>query len=523
MRYEFGEGFYSPTRRQRHFWTYALMLLFAGVIMTACGRAQEPVLTTASSAPNPYGPLSLDERIFFADVIAIVLPISTEAGVLTVDGLNSETLYSPVVQSRFEVIEYLKGDGDSEIIVDKKDLRALVSSDEQALQTAENEVSAQLSELGSGDAVVFLQLLEHNSDFVLDTTLKSSGGDWRQHNSQTGLFSVDGDVGGASATFSIASGLGTSASAGSEAFSIYELRERIKAMDTLLREGEGIEGWKECIKSKLLYANYLRTYRATHGEDPPDTAELGPLPSGQPAGFTVHSGHRIGIGYDKEWLSGDDSRFFKVLLLEGGQIISPDYWATRDQVTTYYIEIRATRPLYSGLYEIDRYGQDPEEIPCEFVQPPSTWRFTFESAEGTLHEAFFDPVALGDAVGADGASGVLKPVSFALDGSGATIERIDWIDGQVRMSLAPHTALPDHHIDFIALDGSVSLQLDFDDAVEVEDTDGNRTLVWGVCEQPWNDGDLLMLRISESPADLAGVTFNADCAPSPQLTPTPAP
>ncbi len=32
---------------------------------------------------------------------------------------------------------------------------------------------------------------------------------------------------------------------------------------------------------------------------------------------------------------------------------------------------------------------------------------------------------------------------------------------------------------------------------------GVRTLKWGVCEQSWNDGDLLMLRISESASEFS--------------------
>ena len=241
-------------------------------------------------------------------------------------------------------------------------------------------------------------------------------------------------------------------------------------------------------------------------------------------GHTGERGARASVrmcGYGR-LLSGEDSEFFQSLLLDLNevQVISPNYWATRDQVTDYAIEIKAMRPLPAGLYEINLYGQAPDHIPCEFVQPPSTWRFTFESVEDALHEAFFDPVALGDAVGADG---VLKPAAFVFDGGDATIQRIDWLDGQVRMTLSPHTALPDHHIDFIALDGSVSLRLDFDDAAQVADVDGSRTLAWGVCSQPWQPADLLMLRISESPADLAGVTFNADCAPVATASPTPTP
>ncbi len=507
-------------------------LLCVVIVMTACSRPPEAVLTAASRAPNPYGPLSLDERIFFADAIAIVRPISTEPGVLTLQDTGGQTFYSPVVQSRFEVIEYLKGEGDFEIIVDEKDLRIAVSSEEQAFRTAESDAAEQVSTLESGEAIVFLQRMQYPGQ-VLDTSRKASGAEWRQHNSPTGLFSAAVDVVGTSGTFSIASAVGAGAGAGSvrgETFSINNLRESIEAMESLLREGEGIEGWKECIRKKLLYGNYRRTYRATHGEDPPDTAELGPFLSGQAAGFTTHSANRVGVGYDKEWLTGEDSKLFEILLLEGGLAITPDYWETRDQVTGYEIEIRAMRPLPVGLYEIYRHGQSPEEIPCEFVQPYSTWIFTFESAAGTLHEAFFDPVDIGDAMGADGKSGVLQPEWFESEEGETVIERIAWREGQVEMELSPATGLDDNRLDFIALDGSVTLRLAFDYAVALSDDDDVATFAWGVCEQPWADGDLLMLRIAEGiPDDGIAATNDPEClagwdaAPMPEPTPTPTP
>ena len=80
------------------------------------------------------------------------------------------------------------------------------------------------------------------------------------------------------------------------------------------------------------------------------------------------------------------------------------------------------------------------------------------------------------------------------------------------MILTPHHPLAGHHIDLIALDGTVSLRLDFDEAVEVSADDGTQVLSWSVCEQPWQDRDKLMIRISESGSDLTGATNDADYA-----------
>ena len=123
---------------------------------------------------------------------------------------------------------------------------------------------------------------------------------------------------------------------------------------------------------------------------------------------------------------------------------------------------------------------------------------TVTAPEGTVHEAFFDPVVIGAAVGADGSRGVLKPASFAIEGVGTTdIKRIRWESARVEMQIDPPGRPTGHHIDFIALDGTVVLRLDFDDAVDVVEEGRTHALTWGVCERPWNDGDLLMLRISE--------------------------
>ena len=60
------------------------------------------------------------------------------------------------------------------------------------------------------------------------------------------------------------------------------------------------------------------------------------------------------------------------------------------------------------------------------------------------------------------------------------------------MKLTPHTALAGRVVDFIELDGKVSLSLIVDEATV--DT-ANNTLSWSVSPQPWEDGDKLMVRI----------------------------
>lgn len=112
------------------------------------------------------------------------------------------------------------------------------------------------------------------------------------------------------------------------------------------------------------------------------------------------------------------------------------------------------------------------------------------------HEAFFDPVTVGSSVAADSSNGQLKPASFTdANGASATIQRIEWESGAVKLTLSPHTGLTGQIVDFIELDGTASLSLKVSDAtVDV----ANDTLSWSVSSQPWEDGDLLMVRIREA-------------------------
>ena len=152
-------------------------------------------------------------------------------------------------------------------------------------------------------------------------------------------------------------------------------------------------------------------------------------------------------------------------------------------------------------------------FPCDFVpENRLLWSITVVAPTDAIHEAFFDPVTIGNAVGADAASGMLKPKSFPVtEGVNTpTIKKVAWEAGRAVVEFEPSIPLAGHHVDFIALDGSLSLRLDFDDASEsIEGI--KRILAWDVCEQPWVNGDLLMLRISESQGELTGVTNDGPC------------
>ena len=130
----------------------------------------------------------------------------------------------------------------------------------------------------------------------------------------------------------------------------------------------------------------------------------------------------------------------------------------------------------------------------------------------TVHEAFFDPVAIGTAVGSDGTNGVLEPSAFSLDGATTTtITSLKWEDGEVTMALSPtSTSLADYAIDFIDTTGTTTLSLTSDNA-------STTALTWTVPDAPWADGDLLMLRIRE-PVPPSPVTVTITPRPDGGLT-----
>ena len=174
-----------------------------------------------------------------------------------------------------------------------------------------------------------------------------------------------------------------------------------------------------------------------------------------------------------------------------------------------------------GVYNFEGKEQHYEDLPCNYQSRGKVpFRVTVTAPADAVHEAFFDPVKVGATVAAGATNGVLKPTNFTVSGSSATLIKIAWEGGKTTMEFQPSVALAGHHADFIALDGTVALRIDFDDAKETANGT-KRTFEWGVCTQPWESGDLLMLRVSKSGDPLTGVTN--DTLPCSKITPKPTP
>ena len=265
-----------------------------------------------------------------------------------------------------------------------------------------------------------------------------------------------------------------------------DLKAKIAAMKAELQAGEGIEGFEECINGRILHERVVRA------------EQLGPrqrekaLASGLTSGTEVYSRenrHRE-PKYNNYWLKGPDASLFQAVNVDEDDSSANGY--------TYMLS--TMRPLPAGEYRVHYIGQHYTDIPCNF-RPDDTysdWTVTVTAPSGTVHEAFFDPVALaGGGVGADASNGVLDPKAFSVGQVSTDLQSLKWQGGSATLTLSAPASLSGHFLDFIALDGMVALSLDGGEA-----SVSGGTLTWSVPAQPWQADDKLMLRIRQSGAPI---------------------
>ena len=496
----------------------------------------------AASFVRYTGPHILERRILGADVVARVRPHSVGLADVTHDDkgvecafnghmgwrpkpidLNvSETriftsgYYTEGVAYTFDVIEYLKGSGDDRLSAldshwsrQPPECRERFDTEEAAIAAGALEVVQRHTGLEGREAIIFLvaNRRPEGSVYAYDLTQSDSYMSfqpaWMPGAEETSGEPAHGEAAGGLVFRSVTPD--TRATETAAPRTLAELRTLVAEVVEDFTTGAAEHGeslYRDCLVKK--YADERRA--------------------------------RWGVGYgrkDYDVASG---------LAAGAEVIDPEVYGPNSGKTNPPIE-------YMGGRDAHLFNTDPDIYHTERPLPQGEYRFYYKSyafawrticgadrfhdavkksfevfvhvtaPEGVLHEAFFDPVASGAAVGAGGGDGQLKPESFTFNGSQTTMRRIEWESGRVVMRLEPDdNALADHHVDFIALDGSVALRLDFDDAAEAT-LGGAPALVWGVCNQPWSDGDLLMLRLRESEANLTGATGDADCPATPPARP----
>ena len=490
---------------------------------TSGSEADAATTVVAPVRPPAYlGASSLEEKILKSPVIARVRLDSVSSTVES--GPTYEgTKYLALLEFHFSVHEYLKGSGADDIVA-VWDAATFFDTRQEAEAALPAIAAARDVRWDNHDAIVFLQ----SSDESLASTLQADryylawGGTWMDYG--------DGDA------YSIASRhdkLWLPAEAASSAQSqpsgdqqrfltdvppetgagatitLSELKTRIAAVASKLDAGDGSDEYIKCVEDSYLLEREDR-YRAETRPDRPYTgSNISPphahkFNSGLAGGTAVYE-----LPEDSDIVPGVP---FEVWLDDGDSDLFDAATPSRNYRVT------ATRPLHEGQYKFYLNHRGPLYSLCDGWTIRYEWTITVDAPEGTLHEAFFDPVTDGTAVAADDTNGVLKPATFTDENdASAIIERIAWEpgtaseSGTVKLELDPHTGITDHIVDLIALDGSVPLSLKVADATADA---ANDTLSWSVASQPWHDGDELMLRVREVPD-----CSNGTVVPNPSANP----
>ena len=422
-------------------------------IAVACGRGGLFVPTATpqiqSYAINPAStvPPSLEEQIFKSDLVVRASLISATAGVETIpSGPLVAPTHRPVQELRFTVHEYLKGAGPGEALIVVRGEHTYLTESE-ARRAADAAVSRRNTTWDGRQGVLFLN--------TLDPVYRPPGDSGDAQRSIAPSFGLtvyhydarnqwDYSVDTLSRAWLPASGTGSaqgssarSSDASPQAFitdvstspptvtSLADLRTQVNEFEAMRAATADTAGFERCIAGKIAHKRHRRAVPWT------PFREEATLDSDTAAGFEVYRKLRNDRfpAYDRFWLTGPGANFFQSQLEDDDS----------DAANGYYHTISTFRPLPGGVYNFQNHWQLYSDIPCNFVPTDAyvDWTVTVTAPAGVLHEAFFDPVAIGSAVGADGVNGVLDASGFPAGGTATTITGLKWENGAVTMTLSP--------------------------------------------------------------------------------------
>ena len=249
------------------------------------------------------------------------------------------------------------------------------------------------------------------------------------------------------------------------------------------------------------------------------TTKASGLPRGMEIGREIFS--HPGAQDDKHALKAQKTDPFNIQTTD---LFNISYGSAGSNDPAEYVAVITTvRPLIRGFNTVSHYWQHYTEIPCNDVPTEAYTKYsvTVTAPAGTVHEAFFDPVALdGGGVGADTSvigKGVLGPTYMTFKGQNSHLKDLMWESGKVTLTLTDGIDLAGLVLDFINTDGNVSLRLKANDGT-VDST--KETYRWSVANAPWAAGDLLMIRLREASTITTPVTPTATPGGP---TPTPVP
>ena len=481
----------------------------------------DAVQSRIATLPDPtwrVAPL-LEEQIFSSDVIVRATLQSAAAAVVAEPDDGG---YRPVQELRFTTHEYLKGSGPTTLLVAVRG-DDTYATEAGARAAADFAIAGRVTTWDARQGVLFLRAAHPTyapvgsgaTDatvaagalaFTLSNPSQSSWAYSVDTLSRAWLPARDPPAADVTPTAFITDGAPTPP----PTITLADLRARIAALAAELQGGDGIAGFANCIEGQILHARHRRAVPFL----PPKEAAT--LASGAGVGTEVRR-ETFAYNepqYNRSWLSGPDAALFQAVVID-------DDGQSR---TGYTDQVRTARPLPAGAYQLHSNLNYHEDFPCRFVplDAYSEVTVTVTAPAGTVHEAFFDPAALGSGVvGRDAAHGVLAPAAVGTAGgaagasgssaTSATLRRLTWDAGQLRLDVAG-TTLAGQQLELIRLDGTVGLTLRGDAATRTA-TAGGHELRWPVCAQPWQPGERLMLRISAAPAGTPPAASSCPSAP----------
>ena len=287
-----------------------------------------------------------------------------------------------------------------------------------------------------------------------------------------------------------------------------ELREMIE----WLHDGSGVAGYEQCISSSIDHIDFYRNWEALFGEQFSEDLHTLDIDSGLGANHVLlEFGSDETPQYNRVWLTGPDAEAFLDVIVDNDDSASNGYEE----------QLKTARPLPRGSYELTSHIQTAGYIPCKFTPEFNMVpiEVTVTAPNGTVHEAFFDPVALaGGVVGADtSGNGVLRPQALTFNGTTSALESLSWQSGKVTLALVSGIDLSGLNLDFINLNGNTALSLN---AGVAPANSTKKTYTWPVPDAPWAAGDLLMIRLRDASTTVTPVTPTATPGGP---TPTPVP
>ncbi len=463
----------------KHLWVLALL---GALAVLGCGQVDSG---PSEVGTNPSTGLdTMAEVILDTPIIAHVSVTSVTMSAAPWREGDGPEMWVPALEITFKVLEYLKGTGDKSVVAY---VRAYEPFDSRT--DAENQtwlMEAFDDRWNDREAIVFLDdwgpyiplpddrlylggISEPGSDNFSITSHESRK--WLPAAPASGVRSAtDSDpaflLSAPTAQTGARSTAARSADSSTPTIRLSALKAQINTLEADANAGG--EMYRNCLiwsaeRERMANRKLAAMGPVTH------TTEV-EIASGQPAGTVLHEGYLAsGLPPDKigrHWFEGDDPHIVTTTVSNIGTEPALNTRNFVEVILTYTTHLRTTRPLPDGRYQFFHNHQHPFDAVCDgFVKTNFySYELTVTAPDRVLHEAYFDPVTIGTAVGADSANGVLSPAGFSLTNTNTTISSLKWEDGAVTMTLSPTASLADYAIDFIDVNGTTTLSLTSDNS-----------------------------------------------------------